>query len=251
MVYWYDLTWDEVKEKLPNIGTVILPVGSCEQHSLHLPLGTDTYSAIHLSEKVAEALKGKVYVLPPIWYGISPHHMNFPGTITLSEDTLISLVLDIAYSLKQHGIEKLVIINGHGGNIPALTIALREIRDGLGMKAALINPWLFISDITEKVLESKIWGHAGEFETSTAFVDMPGKVRVSKIKKPVIKEPKTPYTAIWEKDKVITPWNTDEFTDTGAIGDPTKASKEKGEKLFNAMLERTIKFIKSFIEEEE
>ena len=105
MVYWYDLTWDEVKEKLPSIKAVILPIGSCEQHSLHLPLGTDTYSAVHLSEKVAETLKGRVYVLPPIWYGISPHHMNFPGTITLSEDTLIGLVFEIAYSLNNMGLK--------------------------------------------------------------------------------------------------------------------------------------------------
>ena len=100
----------------------------------------------------------------------------------------------------------------------------------------------------KKVVESKIWGHACEFETSTALIEIPDKVRVDKIRRPNIKTPKIPYMALWEKNKVVIPWNTDDFTDTGAIGDPTKASKEKGEKLYKAMFERTLDFIKKFIE---
>ncbi len=248
-VRWYEYTWDELADILKKLKAVILPIGSCEQHSLHLPLGMDTYSAIVLSEKVAERLNGKVLVLPPIWYGISPHHMNFPGTITLSDETLISIVLDIARSLKAHGVERLIIINGHGGNVNALSIAIRKIKDNLGLKVVLINPWTLINDVISNVLESKIWGHACEFETSVAFIEVPDKVRRDKIKKPNINEPKVPYVAIWEKNRVITPWNTDDFTDTGSIGDPTKASEEKGKILFDAMLERTLKFIEKFIEE--
>ena len=248
MIYWHDFTWDEMKEMLNKLKAVILPIGSCEQHSLHLPLGMDTYSSIVLAEKVASRLKGEVLILPPIWYGISPHHMNFSGTITISSDVLLNLVLDIAKSLKKHGVKRLIIINGHGGNIPTLSLAIRQIKDKIGIKAVLVNPWELIRDVEKELLETKIWGHACEFETSVAFIEIPNKVRREKIKKPNIKTPKVPYMAIWEENRVVTPWNTDDFTDTGSIGDPTKATVEKGEELFNAMLERTIKFIKAFME---
>jgi len=248
MIHWEDYTWDEIEKLIPKLKAVILPVGSCEQHSLHLPLGTDTFSVIKLSEDIAKELEGQVLVLPPIWYGVSPHHMNFPGTITISPETLMALVYEIAESLYRHGVERMIIINGHGGNIDALKLVIRRISDDLGMKVVLINPWELISDVIEKVVESKIWGHACEFETSTALIEIPDKVRVNKIRKPNIRIPKIPYMALWEKNKVITPWNTDDFTDTGAIGDPTKASKEKGEKLYKAMFERTLDFIKKFIE---
>ena len=248
-IYWQEYTWNELADVLKKLKAVILPIGSCEQHSLHLPLGMDTYSAIVLSERVAERLNGRVLVLPPIWYGISPHHMNFPGTITLSNETLISIILDIARSLKKHGVKRLIIINGHGGNVNALSIALRKLRDELGLKAVLINPWTLINDVISDVLESKIWGHACEFETSVAFIEIPDKVRRDKIKKPNIIEPGIPYVAIWEKNRVVLPWNTDDFTNTGSIGDPTKASEEKGRILFDAMLKRTLEFIEKFIEE--
>jgi len=208
----------------------------------------DTYSSMILAEKIASELGEKIYILPPIWYGISPHHMNFPGTITISSETLLNLVLDIAKSLKRHGIQRLVIINGHGGNTATLSLAIRKIRDEIGLKVVLLNPWELASDKIQEILETKIWGHACEFETSVALVAIPDKVRTNKIKKPNIKVPKTPYTAIWERTHVISPWNTDDFTDTGSIGDPTKATKEKGEKLFKVMLERSLEFIKSFIE---
>jgi len=174
--------------------------------------------------------------------------MNFPGTITLSSETLISLVFDIAKSLKHHGVKKLIIINGHGGNTAPLTLALRKIREEIGLETVLVNPWELIRDVIMETLESSVWGHACEFETSEALVIIPDKVRINKIKKPELKEQKAPYMALWEKTKVVWPWNTDELTSTGSIGDPTKASREKGEKLFNAMLERTLEFITKFLE---
>jgi len=250
VIYWHDHTWEEIKEKLSKLKAVILPIGSCEQHSLHLPLGTDSFGAVILSEKIARELEDKVLVLPPIWYGFSPHHMNFAGTITLSSQTLINLIVDIAKSLRRHGVKKLIIINGHGGNIPIITIALRIIREEVRLQAVLINPWELISDIINETLETKIWGHACEFETSLAFVQMPGKVRKDRIKKPQLKQPKVSALALWEKNKVVTAWNTDDITDTGSIGDPTKATVEKGKIMFDAMVERTLKFVKEYIENE-
>jgi len=173
--------------------------------------------------------------------------MNFKGTITIEPNTLLSIVRDIAICLDKHGLQKLIIINGHGGNIPTLNLALREIRERTKLDAVLINPWELISDVIKDVLESEIWGHACEFETSIALVIIPDKVRREKIINPMIKEPKMKYAALWSPIKISTAWNTDEFTNTGSIGDPTKANEQKGEKLWNAMVERTLDVVKSFI----
>ena len=172
--------------------------------------------------------------------------MDFPGTITLQPETLISLTYDIAKSLKRNRIEKLVIVNGHGGNIPALSIVIRKIREELGLDVVLINPWELINDVIQEVIESKVWGHACEFETSLAYIEMPELIRKDKIVDPKIKTPH-PYMAIWERNMVHTPWRTKDFTNTGSIGFPSKATREKGEKLWNAMLERVLEFIKAFI----
>ena len=248
MIFWEKNTWPEIKDKLTKIKAVILPIGSIEQHGPHLPLACDTIGAYKLSQSIASELKENVLVLPPIYYGVSEHHMDFPGTITISTDTLISIVYEIASSLRRFDIKKIIIINGHGGNIPALNIAIRKINENLHMQAILINPWELITDVTEKVLETKIWGHACEFETSLAMVEMPDLVRFDKIVDPKIKEPKIKYMAIWEKNRVNTPWRTKDFTDTGSIGFPSKATKEKGKKLWDAMLDRTLEFIKLFIQ---
>ena len=177
MIEWEKFTWVEIKDSLPRIKAVILPVGSIEQHGPHLPLACDSLGAYKLSKEVAEKLNGEVLVLPPIFYGVSEHHMDFPGTITVRSETLISIIYDIAESIKRTGISKLIIINGHGGNIPALSIAIRKIQTDLGITVVLINPWELISDVIQEVIESDVWGHACEFETSLALIEMPELVR--------------------------------------------------------------------------
>ena len=241
-MFWFDLTWEMVRKLDKENVFVILPIGSCEQHSLHLPLGMDTYSAYLLSIDVAKAFEGKGLVLPPIWYGASEHHMDFDGTITLKHETLMILVYDIVASLKKHGFSKIVIINGHGGNTDPLKVAIRKIRDELGVSVLLINPWELIRDFIEEVLESKIWGHACEFETSIALRIIPEKVVRDKIV-----DPELNIKAHERIEKFIYPWHTKEITNTGSIGYPSKASYEKGERLYNEMLRKTIEHIKNFI----
>jgi len=243
---WEELTWVDIGDMIKKIATVILPVGSVEQHGPHLPLACDTIGAYMFSLEIAKHFDGKILVLPPIYYGVSEHHMDFPGTITVSPETLIRLVVEIAESLSRHGVKRLIIINGHGGNTDALNIAIRRIHTQLHMNVSLINPWELISDVIEETLESDVYGHACEFETSLAFVEMPELVRVDRIKDPKIRSIGR-YFDIWGKNRAHTPWRTKDFTDTGSIGYPSKATKEKGMKLWKSMLERTIEFIRRFI----
>jgi len=111
-VWLQNLTWEEVKVKTEESrGTIILPIGSTEQHGYHLPVGTDTMVANSVAE--AAAVKAKVLVAPPLWFGWSPHHLVLPGTITIRAEVLIEVVYDMIKSLHHHKFAKFILLNGH------------------------------------------------------------------------------------------------------------------------------------------
>jgi creatinine amidohydrolase/Fe(II)-dependent formamide hydrolase-like protein len=111
----------------PRRGDRAPPVGSTEQHGPHLSLDTDTYDAEYLAIEAARRVSApRPLVLPAIAYGVAYHHMDFPGTVAVSPDILSRLVVEVGMSVARHGITKLVIVNGHGGNVPALRYAPRS-----------------------------------------------------------------------------------------------------------------------------
>ena len=120
-----DIAWFQERSDL-----ILIPIGSCEQHGAHLPLGTDTITALEVSRRAAE--KADVPYAPPFWAGYSPQHMREPetgvGTITLRADTFTELLYDIARSLIHHGWNKLVFVNGHGSNTKVIDPLLRRIK---------------------------------------------------------------------------------------------------------------------------
>ncbi|MCR8433462.1 MAG: creatininase family protein [Candidatus Korarchaeota archaeon] len=243
---WGFCSWDEIKNAIPRLRAAILPIGSTEQHAYHLPLITDTISAYKFSLEVAKNFGGSILVLPPVYYGVSEHHMDFPGTITISSETLIRLVCEIANSLAKHGVRAIIIINGHGGNTNALSEAVRKLKFEYKINALLINPWELINDTVKEILESDVWGHACEFETSIMLFEEPNLVRLNKVIDPKLRH-LGKHLDFRSKSRAIYPWRTIEFTDTGALGYPSRASREKGERLFSAMLKQTIEAIEEFL----
>lgn len=224
------LAWPDVKDFLEIHDVVIIPVGSCEQHGPHLPIDTDAYDAFWLSMRAAEKAKCAL-VAPPIYYGVSLHHMDFPGTATLSPHTLEQMAYEVASSLIKHGFKKILFENGHGGNSPALESAAQRIKADTNAFVA-IDTVSLIPDFIEKTVETSFDAHAGEFETSTTLANRENCVMKERIKKPKITLPKSKYTKIGLKEsgpRVSWSFRTKEISDTGVIGDPTKASKEKGE----------------------
>jgi len=237
--YLGELTWPDVKEFLVNHDVVVIPVGSCEQHGLHLPLDTDAYDALWLSLKAAEKAECSL-VAPPICFGVSSHHMDFPGTVTLSPHTLEQVAYEVAVSLIKHGFRKIVFENGHGGNSPALEAVAQRIKADTGA-FVVVDTVSLIPDFIEKFVETPHDAHAGEFETSTTLANREELVVKERIKKPTIRLPKSKYTKIGLKEtgpKVYWGFRTKEISETGVIGDPTKASKEKGEKAWKIAIER-------------
>jgi len=167
-----DMTWKEVAEVMDAVKMVIIPVGSTEQHGPHLPLKHDAASAFYVAERLAEALYPRVLVTPAIPFGVSYHHMHFPGTISVSPNTLTSLIADICESFVSHGVRNFLIINGHGGNFETLSTAVITVNRRLGVDAFFVNYWDFLPKqaINNKLVEDeKVPGHSADFETSIAL----------------------------------------------------------------------------------
>ena len=179
-----NLSWKEIDDMDRENVLVILPIGSVEQHGPHLPLGMDSIVA----EAVLDAARGdmvakhEILVLPTIGVGQSPEHMDFPGTITLRAETLIMVLKDILGSLARHNFKKVVILNGHGGNIAAIGAATFDVRLSKSLLVFMFNVWAIVAGIDEDIVpreaNKKAECHGGELETSmmlgidTSLVEM-------------------------------------------------------------------------------
>lgn len=214
----------------------VIAIGSTESHGEHLPYGTDTLVAEHLAEAVAERVEG-LLVLPSLPFGMSVHYASFPIAITLTTETLIRVMRDILDSLLAHGILRLLIVNGHDGNIPAIEAATREFRvEHPEMRVAVLEAWWVTAAelLPEDTFEA--WGglgHGGEGETSMMLAVEPGLVDLERAKGII---PDLP-------EHVQLKWTFDELTPYAATGDPTKATLEKGEMMRDALVDCLVSFI--------
>lgn len=240
------MTWPEVKEALNAAKVALVPIGAQEQHGHHLAEGTDSYRAEKFCELLAERCNPKVLVTPTITMGISPHHMEFPGTITLRPETLIAMLEDIVFSLKQHGIEKFLFVNAHGGNSSTITVAADKISRIHEVEIAHTK---FVDAAKESIanfVHSDYFGHACEREVSECLYMVPEIVREDKLEKGdldhdsfALKHMKSSFV------KVAYQFN--EITHNGNLGDGTKASYEIGESIIEKALENLSAFIDAFI----
>jgi creatinine amidohydrolase len=172
-VYAYQ-TWPELEERLKTTKTVLFPVGSVEQHGHHLGVGADYIQADAIAHRVGE--KCGALVLPTLCYGVSGHHKEFTGTLTLSTETYTQVVYEVLESLARYGVKRVVFMNGHGGNNTGLTLAAKRARDDFGMLCAICTWWDILHN--EKVLGHTAEQHAGYAETSFTLASRPEAVRM-------------------------------------------------------------------------
>ena len=213
------MTRKEFREALEagRLGTAIIPVGSIEQHLEHLHLGHDIAACTYMAERVAERLYPAVVVAVPIAIGISEHHMVHPGTLSAKPGAFLAAVFDAAESLIRHGVRRVLILNGHGGNVALLESAMPQWKlyfENTHPEADLRvhNYWQFIPvDFAEQVLDGgRLPGHAGEFETSFAMYAFPETVRSGAIRDTDDPEP---AAATAEKGRLLVEKNVDGLTD--------------------------------------
>jgi creatinine amidohydrolase len=236
----YKLTRPEVEEYLKRCDVVLFPVGSTEQHGKHMAIDNDTFTALEISRRVAE--KTGVLVASPLYFGYSPHHMNFKGSITLSFDTLVDVYREVCESLLHHGFNKVVIMNAHGGNTNSIREALHKIKEDTGKRvySVMVFPGAsgFGSEAV-KVIEQKGGGHACEMETSI------GMALGQRLLMDKAEDWKPEYSSIDPKyrGKVAADYSFDEVTSIGSLGDPTKATKKKGKALVDAVVDDLAEFV--------
>jgi len=221
----------------------VLPVGSTEYHGDHLPYGTDAIVAQRLAEEVAERVEG-LLVLPTLPFGMSLHYASFPISLTLTTATLVSVLKEIFSSLLKHRILKLLIINGHDGNIAAIEAASREFRvEHPELRIAVLEAWWETAArrLPEGTFEAMGGlGHGGEGETSMMLALAPELVDMGRARGV---EPRLP-------EEVQVKWLFREITPYGVTGDPRKASREKGVLMRDVLLDLLASFLKRMDEDD-
>ena len=242
--YLFDMSWPEVKDALKTVRAAIIPTGSAEQHGPNGTFEVDTARAREFSIRLGKRLYPKVIVTPPIQFGVSGHHIRFPGTLTLRPDTFVQVCMDIAWSLYQHGIRKLVFVNGHGGNRPSLSTVVSRIKYELGADAAWVSPTAVVQDVIKRNVTSPITGHACESEMSQCLYLWPQSVKTNALEKGDI------YPHIfesWGKFPIEHGRYWDEISRNGALGDATKSSYELGKEAIETALDRLAEYLTGFI----
>ena len=245
-----EMTWPQIKAAAAQKRVVVIPVATIEDHGLHLPVDTDVRLCYAACERAVAQAADRALLIPPINHGYSPHHMDFPGPITIAAETFIRYGLDVCKSLVAHGFRKLLIVNGHGSNTPFVDIIARLTVVETGALAAAVNYWAApgVREVAESLRESeKIGGmdHACEFETSIYLALRPDLVDMSKAVHELSYEPtKNYWTDLVAGDgplMMMEHWSA--LSQSGVMGDPTKATAEKGEKLLAAAAKGLVELI--------
>lgn len=250
---WHDYTWEEIEAFAKRDTVIVIPTGSVEQHGFHLPLFTDTYIVSEIAERAVIVAKEKVPVLlaPTIVFGCSKHHIGFPGTLTLRDETFVSLATEVGESIIQNGFRRLFFLNGHGGNMAPLQLVvnrLRQLAEGKVLCVAA-NYWDFIRDVVQKTRRSLPGGiaHAGEFETAVIMALKPSLVKTEKMRREIPRTPGEYWDFDWYgRAKVMLGFTLKDLSSSGVLGDPTVATKQTGEKVLDAAVEEIAKFIIAF-----
>lgn len=235
-VLWAEHTAPELRTAAADGAVAILPVAAMEQHGPHLPTMVDFRLCTEVAKRGAElaAARGtQALVLPPVWSGMSDHHIPFGGTASLSFDAFRAVILGIARSIHASGFSRLFVLNGHGGNVSALPIILQEAAAISGLRAAGGTYWFLAETEIRAVLEDQPGvRHACEAETSMMMVLEPDLIRRENLSKAFGGE--EPKASAGVPDPVFVWRDFAERTTTGVIGDARRASPQKGAKLLSA-----------------
>ncbi|MDQ3694462.1 MAG: creatininase family protein [Chloroflexota bacterium] len=253
-----EMTWPEVRDAAAAERVAVLPVATIEDHGHHLPIDTDVLLCTTVCERGAALIPEECVLVPPVIHGYSPHHMDFPGTLTIDGHTFIKYVLDITKSLAHHGFTRILIVNGHGSNTPFCEVIARltVVETGGKALAIAVNHWGIntVRDLVGAIRESPPGGisHACELETSMYLAIKPELVDMSQAVAEMERYPTTSIPA-WTDLVAGRPaeasaiawmpyWST--FSQTGVRGDATKATADKGDQILTAAAEGLAELVK-------
>ncbi len=245
-----EMTWEEIEGLIEDCqGTMILPIGSTEQHGPHLPVGTDTMVAITLAEAASE--RTSVAVAPPLWFGWSPHHMVLPGTITIRPEILVELVVDVIRSLHQHGFTNFILLNGHRiVNITWLQIVGERVKRELGVKAVIFDPAYMSKEIVDRLGWGEV-GHAEEIESSHLWYRYPELCKMDRVrdyphhpKQLYSVDPRYPQDTLCYVPSSVSEQQELAEKSGGVSGEPSKASRKGGQEYHEYLVHRLVEVVK-------
>lgn len=240
---FYEMTAPELREVSRSGSVVIAPIAACEQHSRHLAVSTDTILVTGVAEGVERQLPREVLLLPTQWMGASAHHLRYGGTLSADVDTHVQMIIDLLTPLLEDGYERLLVLNGHGGNIDTMQTALRKLRPRfLHRHVNAASYWDLAAAELAALSEGprKVMGHACEFETSMMLHLRPDLVR----REQIADDPPNDDPLL---RGLFTGEDMYQRTDHGAVGYPRLATAAKGKAFLEAAVLRTVEVVRTLL----
>jgi creatinine amidohydrolase len=229
------LTWPEVEKELrAGRDTVVIAFGATEQHAFHMPLATDALLGDAFAHRLGERLDA--FVAPTVRVGCSRHHLAFPGTLSISDETFHAIVADLVSSLVGAGFGRIVLVPTHGGNFAPLAAAVEKLSGELRGRVVAITDlgvFLTIAQLGEQEFDVPLPEgglHAGEWETSLMLAVHPELVHMDRAEPGFVGDPQESIASLFDS-------GVDSISENGAIGDPVRASAEHGRRYWEAALD--------------
>ena len=233
-----EISWVAFQEQSRQIIWGIIPIGAVEAYGLHLPLGTDGLVAERLADLLGEKLPA--FVCPLIPVGYSSRFAQFPGTLSVAPSILEEYVFEIGRSLASHGIKKLLFLNGHAGNVQAISYAMERLQEKYGVLCVQLDVWRFLQSVSRGIVSDveQAAGHASELMTSVMLHFYPHLVHLSKV-------PQTIEPVQKRREGLITVHKLNPQENLALSGNPLPATSEKGAQIIKMALEEMLMILKN------
>lgn len=239
-IQWEELTWKDVDELTKTMKMAIIPTAACEQHGPHLPLSVDTIDCYEVAKRVSE--RTGVPVVPPLTYGCSQSHGDFPGTLSIRPETMMRMICEIAEWLYRSRIRKVLILNGHMWNWGPIYSARENLRyDFPDLQVRVLNWWETTPNTMAKLVEdcpvSPSYIHANIAETACVLAVRPDLVNMRE--------------AVDEEDyDTFFEYRMDHYSKTGVVGrGATKATPKLGQELFQMVVDELVPMVEKALAE--
>lgn len=248
------LTWPEIEAAIRRGAPILVPVGAVEPHGRHCPVGADNFIAVEIADRLAA--RADALVFPPIPFGTLEVIYDFrslPGSVSIDSRLLLDLYTNVGAELGRQGFSRLVFVNGHGPNSPVLQVAQYRIRERAAVEVGILEWWAAGAKVIHALKGFDFGNHADEIETSILMATAGGEL--VDLRKAVVNSPtleglgpaesqcyrqRVPFTRTWDERWVGT---------SGNMGDPTRATADKGEQIIEAAVELGLVLLQALAEQ--
>lgn len=245
-----EMTTVEAADAVVDSPVVLLPAGAFEQHGPGLPLATDLVRAEAVTDRVVARLDGRAVVGPALPVGVSPHHLAFAGTVSLSTATFAAVVGEYVDGLYRHGWRKILVVTGHGGNDATLTAVAQDLlvtRPDLQFAWSPLTP--LAADVVASAEPPEVSGHSGEAETAQMLALAPELVHTDRMAAGTtrLSELDALGELARQRGGPKLTLSYERLSGNGVLGDPRRADPEHGEAIVEAIVTRITDFVRAWL----